>query len=171
MFGIRPFGPFVDKKDLLHRHSAVQRHRASHLQAGVFAKSPSMDFCPFDPTHSLGSKGPQKPFESPLLLASLGAGGIRTPGTLTSSMVFETISFNRSDTAPVLFQRINVLYLTKTFSVKGRKSKYSKEQSAKFRESIVIFGGFGISCCTESGSRKASKVCLEKSELFCTIIN
>ena len=29
-----------------------------------------------------------------------GAGGIRTPGTLTSSMVFETISFNRSDTAP-----------------------------------------------------------------------
>ena len=30
-----------------------------------------------------------------------GAGGIRTPGTLASSMVFETISFNHSDTAPV----------------------------------------------------------------------
>ena len=35
------------------------------------------------------------------ILTSFGAGGIRTPGTLTSSMVFETISFNRSDTAPV----------------------------------------------------------------------
>ena len=32
--------------------------------------------------------------------AKYGAGGIRTPGTLASSMVFETISFNRSDTAP-----------------------------------------------------------------------
>ena len=32
--------------------------------------------------------------------SSFGAGGIRTPGTLASSMVFETISFNRSDTAP-----------------------------------------------------------------------
>ena len=39
-----------------------------------------------------------------------GAGGIRTPGTLTSSMVFETISFNRSDTAPakqiILYQKV-----------------------------------------------------------------
>ena len=76
--------------------SGVQ-HPASHLQAGVFAKGPSMALYPFVPALLLGSKGSQKPFESPIYLLStqlpvninftgymliFGAGGIRTPGTL-----------------------------------------------------------------------------------------
>ena len=57
---------------------------------------PAPSMAPLPPVGRRGLR-----FESPLLLTSFGAGGIRTPGTLTSSMVFETISFNRSDTAPV----------------------------------------------------------------------
>ena len=30
---IRPFGPFADRKDIPHRHSAVQRHPVCSLQA------------------------------------------------------------------------------------------------------------------------------------------
>ena len=60
---------------------------------------------PFSSRWSAGA-----PFRIPLIICIInyfsskrfffGAGGIRTPGTLASSMVFETISFNHSDTTP-----------------------------------------------------------------------
>ena len=57
----------------------------------------------FEPTvplrvHTTSNRAPSAARSS---LQYYGAGGIRTPGALASSMVFETISFNHSDTAPI----------------------------------------------------------------------
>ena len=76
---IRPFGPFADRKDLLHRYSAVRRHPCRLFL--VFTRR-------------------KLRFESPTLLSSFGERGIRTLGTLAGSTVFETARFNRSRISP-----------------------------------------------------------------------
>jgi len=38
---IRPFGPFAERNDLMHRHSAVRHHPASGFRAAFFAKPAS----------------------------------------------------------------------------------------------------------------------------------
>ena len=42
------------------------QHPASGFRAAFFAKRPSLDAYPFESTHLLDSKGPQKSFNSPI---------------------------------------------------------------------------------------------------------
>ena len=71
---------------------------------------------PFDPTYLLGSKGTQKPFESPKLLEIfkkkhkvfvLSEQGGFEPPVPCGTTVFKTASLNHSDTAPVLWFKIS----------------------------------------------------------------